>query len=338
MTAAKSTNVLSLLESFFRNHLIGARGVSPHTIRSYRDTLRLFFSFLAEEEGKNLEKLQLDDINVKSVANFLIHIETKRNNSAVSRNCRLAVIRSFAKHLMRNDLQRANQYQQILALPSKKIQVPIATYLEPHEVQIILKQPDRRTTTGLRHYALLLFLYNTGVRVSEALAVQAGDLHLYSPRQVIVHGKGKKDRLCPLWKDTVKALQRLPSVQSGSNGNYVFNNRFGRTLSRDGVAYIINKYVKLAENDISNLRRRNITPHCMRHSCAVALLQSGVDITVIRDYLGHASITTTNRYITTNLQMKREALEKFWSHSGLTPTKPSPWKPSPDVLNFLASL
>jgi site-specific recombinase XerD len=141
-----------------------------------------------------------------------------------------------------------------------------------------------------------------------------------------------------LWRETTQALQRLPTVRNGTPGTVVFVNRHGQPLSRDGVAYLLRKYVDAAIQTAPTLQRRKITPHVLRHSCAVALLQSGVDITVIRDYLGHASVATTSRYLTTNLQMKRAALEAFWKRAGITPVNAKPWQPSPDLLAFLASL
>jgi len=338
MTRQKNNKLLSLVESFFRDHLESSCGASHHTIRAYRDTLKMFFCFIADKNKCEVASLQLDDMQVESVMAFLTHLENERGNTAASRNYRLAAIRSLFKHLVRQDIERMAQYQRVLALPSKKAKTPTATYIEPEDIRLILKQPDRRTSAGLRDHALLLFLYNTGARVSEALSIQIIDLNLLSPRQVRLQGKGGKERICLLWRDTVSALRQLPNVRKGDPLDPLFCNRFGNVLSRDGVAYIIHKYAVLAAQESPALRRRNITPHVFRHSCAVALLQAGVDITVIRDYLGHASIATTSRYIVTNLQMKRDALEKFWRKSGLSPAGSTRWKPAPDLLDFLASL
>jgi integrase/recombinase XerD len=338
MTRRQKNQLLCLVESFFHDHLQRMCGVSPHTVRAYRDTLRLLFNFLAEAKGCSVADLQLNDLHVNSVAAFLTQLESRRGNMAATRNCRLAAIRSFCKHLIRHDLSNADQYHPILALPSKKAKLPLASYLEPEDVRLILEKPDLRTASGQRDHALLLFLYNTGARVSEALAVRGADLSLLCPKQVLLHGKGKKDRLCPLWRDTVKALQRLPAIREAHPGNSIFLNSHGNTLTRDGVAYILRKYVAMAAKEVPALRRRKIGPHTVRHSCAVALLQAGTDITVIRDYLGHASISTTSRYITTNLKMKRDVLEAFWRRAGISPANAKPWKPKPDLLAFLASL
>ncbi len=338
MMVKKSDKLLSLVESFFRDHLEHSCGASAHTVRAYRDALKLFFCFLADINKCAIADLSLEDLQVGAVSRFPNYLEEERSNSAASRNYRLAAIRSFFKHLLRHDLAHANQYQQVLALPSKRRHIPAANYLEPEDVRLILKQPDRRTLLGRRDHALLLFLYNTGARISEALAVCVRDLSLINPRHVILHGKGGKDRCCPLWRDTASTLKKLSTVQDGQPDEPVFCNRFGQVLSRDGAAYILRKYVAMAGRKSPKLRRKKIAPHLLRHSCAVALLQAGVDVTVIRDYLGHASITTTNRYITTNLKMKRDALESFWRESGLSTTTTPNWKPEPDLLRFLSSL
>lgn len=338
MSAVTKDRLLPLVESFFREHLQRIRGASPHTVRAYRDALRLLFCFLADCKKCSVANLSLADLNVEAIKSFLTHLEANRANAAVSRNYRLAAIRSFLKHLMRHDLTHVAQYQQVLALPSKKTRSKPANYLEPADVRMILKQPNCGTALGRRDHALLIFLYNTGARVSEALAVRNEDLSLARPRQVRLHGKGRKERFCPLWGETVNSLRQLPSVRDARPGDLIFRNARGQELTRDGVAYIVQKHATRAACKAPALRRRKITPHVLRHGCAVALLQSGADVTVIRDYLGHASVATTSRYITTNLQMKREALEMFWRRAGLTPARVSPWKPTPDLLAFLSSL
>lgn len=338
MTRPKAPQLLPLVQSFFRDYLERMRGVSPHTIRAYRDALRLLFAFIAEKSGRDVAKLQLTDLGVEAVKAFLVHLESQRGNKVASRNYRLAAIRTFFKHLVRNDPTNGEQYQRVLALPSKRTHPPVAQYLEPEDMRVILQQPDRRTAQGVRDHALLTFLYNTGARVSEVLAVRLGDLSLRYPKQVVLHGKGKKERICPLWSETVKSLQALPSVRDGHRGDLIFRNRRGEPLTRNGVAYLLEKYKALAARKVPSLQRRRIAPHMARHSAAVAMLQGGVDVTGIRDVLGHASIATTSRYITTNLQMKREALEAFWRRAGISPKRSTPWKPTPDLLAFLNSL
>ena len=324
----------ALVESYFCGYLQRVRTASPHTVRAYRDTLKLFFIFLSR--SGSVADLRLEDLQVDHVIGFLGHLEDIRKNGRATRNCRLAALRSFFGYLLRNDPTRADQFHRVLAIPSKKHQPSCASYLEPAEVRVLLAQPDRRTPQGARDHALLLFLYNTGARISEALSVRMDDLCLTRPRQVRLHGKGGRDRICPLWKETTTAIQRI--CPEPPDGAVLFRNARGQPLTRDGAAYLLDKYRRAAAQHTPTLRKRRVTPHILRHSCAVALLQAGMDITVIRDYLGHASIATTSRYVATNLAMKRAALESFWERSGLTKSKSAKWKPKPDVLRFLESL
>ncbi|MFJ1260731.1 site-specific integrase [Cupriavidus sp. CuC1] len=326
------------VQSYFTEYLPTQRGASVHTIRAYRDALTMLFKFVAEQRGRGVASLQLGDIDADAVTRFLDHIETQRSNSAATRNCRRAAIRGFFKHLLRNDLAHSQQYVRVLAIPAKKARQRPATYLEAEDVRLIISTPNRRTVDGSRDYALLLFLYNSGARVSEAAGLRWDDLHLTSPRQVRLHGKGKKERLLPLWTETANALHRLRGMSGTTDAQCVFLNRHSQPMTRDGVAYVLGKHVAAAARDNPVLRRKHITPHVLRHSCAVALLQSGTDVTVIRDYLGHASVATTGRYITTNLQMKREAMLAFWKKAGIEPTNAKTWKPKGDMLAFLKSL
>lgn len=337
MTSTPSADLLRLVESFFREYLQRVRCASRHTVLSYRDTLRLFLTFLSTAAGKPISKLDLDDVVVERVLAFLEHLEKDRHNRISTRNQRLAAIHSFVEHLLRHDPMRAVQYRRVLDIPTKKTHASVVGYLEPEEVQVLLQLPNVRSAGGRRDRALLLFLYNTGARVSEALGVCPRDIQVERPRQVRLHGKGSKDRICPLWNETTEALMNLPDFGAHPDQT-IFRNAHGSALTRDGVAYIITKYVLLARKTLPTLSRTRVTPHVLRHSCAVALLQAGVDITVIRDYLGHASIATTSRYVSTNLEMKRNVLESFWKRAGIAPSAVGPWRAAPDVLAFLEGL
>lgn len=336
MSRAKPDSLLALTQSFFVSYLQSTRGASGHTVRAYRDALTLFFLFLTGRKRKEMADLDLDDIQAESVLAFLDHIESKRGNSAVTRNCRLAAIRSFVQHLLRCNVARAGQYGRILAIRTKRATRRTVTYLEPEEARAVIAAVDTSSVGGQRDHALLLLLYNTGARVSEALALRPGDLRLERPRQVRFLGKGRKERICPLWSETASALRRV--IRPDSSNEVIFRSHRGLPLSRDGVAYLLRKYVRLAAKGQSPQRLRHVTPHMLRHSCAVALLQAGVDVSVIRDYLGHASVATTTRYITTNLQMKRQVLDAFWKRAGLAPTGSRKWQPSPKLLAFLQQL
>lgn len=336
MKRKKTSDLLFLVQSFFGNYLERVRGASPHTIRAYRDTLKVFFLFLAGQGHRSAADLTLDDVRADVVLSFLDHVESERGNSATTRNCRLAVLRSFARHLLRNDPTRAEQYGRILALPSKRATSHPAIYLEPEDARAVISAVDPKSAASLRDRALLLFLYNTGARVSEALNVHMRQLHLDHPRQVRLFGKGRKERICPLWPETAAALRQIARTEAENES--IFRNSRGGSMSRDGVAYILQKYVRQASESLPHLRAMRVTPHVMRHSCAVALLQAGIDVSVIRDYLGHASVATTSRYITSNLRMKRDVLDAFWKRSGLTPGATKAWHPSPTLLNFLQTL
>jgi len=336
MSHAQPESLLDFTESFFHSYLQRTRGASAHTVRAYRDALKLFYLFLANHKHKPVSGLVVEDIQSDGVLAFLDHVESQRENTAVTRNCRLAAIRSFVQHLLRQDVTRAGQYGRILAIRNKKALRRTAIYLEPEEARAVIAAVDRRCRNGERDHAMLLFLYNTGARVSEALGVRSCDLRLERPRQVRLLGKGRKERICPLWSETASALRRV--IRAGQAEDLLFRNALGAPLTRDGVAYILAKYVRLAAQHAPALRKRRVTPHVMRHSCAVALLQAGVDVTVIRDFLGHASVATTSRYITTNLQMKREVLNAFWKRAGLEDKAPRKWRPSPKLLAFLESL
>jgi site-specific recombinase XerD len=338
MSRSPSPGLFPHVQSYFSEYLPKQRGASVHTIRAYRDALMLLFKFVAEQRGRGIASLQLSDIDADAVMRFLDHIETQRSNSAATRNCRRAAIRGFVTHLLRNDLAHSQQYMRVLAIPAKKARQRPATYLEAEDVRRIISIPDKRSADGWRDYTLLLFLYNCGARVSEVAGLRWNDLQLTAPRQVRLRGKGRKERLLPLWQETAGAMHRLRGMTRSADQQCVFLNRHGQPLTRDGIAYILTKHATAATQDNPALMHKHITPHVFRHSCAVALLQSGTDTTVIRDYLGHASVTTTGRYITTNLQMKRNAMQAFWKKAGIEPANTKPWKPKADMLAFLHSL
>ena len=204
-------------------------------------------------------------------------------------------------------------------------------------MQLLLDQPDRSTRSGQRDYALLLFLYNTGARVSEAVAIRRGDIQFTAPSQVRLLGKGSKERFCPLWPDTINAIKPLLTVDRADPFDPAFHGIRGTPLTRHGANYILAKHAAMAAKKEPAFPKR-VSPHMLRHSCACALLQAGVDLTVIRDYLGHSSIATTSRYANTNLKLKRDALWSFWAHAGLNAPKSAPWKPTKSLLSYLSGL
>jgi len=338
MKRATRNSLLSLVESYFQDYLRRMSGVSVHTMRAFQDGLRLFFTFLAERTGRQIDRLELDDIREEAVLAFLDHIESVRHNTPRTRNCRLAALRSFVRHLLRHDIARAEQYRRILALPAKRAQSRPIAYLEPEEMRVVLAQPDRRRPDEVRDHALILLLYNSGARIAEALGLRTCDLTLVRPFSVRLHGKGGKDRICPIWGETAAALREHLRRGECSEDGLVFRNARGGQLTRDGAAYILKKQVDRAAQKLPSLRRRRVTPHVLRHSCAVGMLQSGNELVAIRDFLGHASVATTGIYTRTNLRMKREVLSTFWKRAGLDVRSHRPWRPTPKLLALLTSL
>ena len=330
--------LFDLVESFFRRYLQEIRGASPHTVRAYRDTLRLFLEFLSRSCRRSIDRLDMDDINYQHVRAFLGHLETERKNGPRTRNGRLAALRCFVRHLLRQNPTRAGEYSRILALPAKRtIQSPPG-YLEPEQFKAFINQVDLRKPFGVRDAALFLLLYNTGARISEVLQLRWSGLRLAAPWQVRLHGKGSKVRLCPLWKQTVDLLCRLRSQKDEQSDGVVFLSRRAEPLTRDGAAHLLRVHYRKARQNDDRLPDIRIHPHLLRHSCAVALLQAGVELTGIRDYLGHSSVATTSRYLQTNLAMKEKVLKRFWQHAGLQDNPKSNWRPSKGLRQFLNSL
>ena len=338
MSVGRRDRLLQQVESFFREHLQRTRGASRHTVFSYRDSLQLFFCYLADAKGGDVSKLRLDDITENKVLAFLDHLESGRGNGVATRNSRLTAIRSFCRYLIRKDTTHAAEYGLIVSIAGKKGPKPDIPYLEPTEVKLLLEQANQDHILGLRDYVLIQFLYNTGVRVSEALSLSVGALELSTPRQVRVHGKGRKDRMCPLWHSTTALLKRYIARWKLGAESRLFCNGRRRPLTTSGVAYILKRHFEAAKKEHPILRKRKITPHVMRHSCACALLQSGVDLVTVRDLLGHESVRTTNRYTRANMKMKRQALEAFWKTVDLSDGQGAPWAPKAELLEILASL
>jgi len=338
ISIGRRDRLLQQVESFFREHLQRTRGASRHTVFSYRDSLQLFFCYLADANGRDVSKLRLEDITESNVLAFLDHLESARGNSVATRNSRLTAIRSFCRYLIRKDATNASEYGLIVSLAGKKGPKPDVPYLEPSEVKLLLEQANQDQLLGLRDYALIQFLYNTGVRASEALSLSVGALELGTTGQVRVHGKGRKDRVCPLWRSTTAILKRYIARWKLQPESRLFCNARRRPLTTSGLAYILEGHFEAAKKKDPILRKRKITAHVMRHSCACALLQSGVDPVTVRDLLGHESVRTTDRYTKANMKTKRQALEAFWKIVDVSDGQAAHWAPKPELLEFLASL
>jgi site-specific recombinase XerD len=305
-----SKALLSLVQAFFQEYLIGQRGLSPNTVLAYRDALKLFLSFLATSMGKQTARLRLDDLQAEQVLAFLDDVEQKRQNCIATRNLRLAALRTFFHYLITEDTIRSGQYQKIVAIPLKRTSRPVMGYLEVAEVQAILSSIDRYGHSGGRDYALVSFLYNTGARVQEVVDLKVGAIRFSSPPIATLTGKGSKTRIVPLWQTTVAILLqylRERGVEKQADARLFVNAR-GEALTRFGVRHILRRRLASAASNCASIGTRRVSPHTYRHSTAMHLLQSGVDLTVIQRWLGHVQLATTHTYVEIDLEMKRKAL------------------------------
>jgi site-specific recombinase XerD len=331
----KTDPLFHAVESFFVDHLKLLRGSSPTTLASYRDSLCLFFDYASRIRNITIDKLRLTDFDADLISRFLLHLERDRQNKVSTRNCRLAALHSFFSYVLRYHPEHAERLSRIIALPSKRYPPAPPRYLDPPAIQSLLRSPNRNTTAGGRDYALMLFLYNTGARVSETSGVHRKDL-LPGPAIHLV-GKGRKERVCPLWPETVAAIKAQLRQISTNPEEPLFHNARGNALTRHGIYRILRQHA-FAVHKIDASVPIKISPHLLRHSCAVALLQAGVDLVTIRDQLGHVSIATTGRYATSNLKLKQAALEAFWAATGMTSSPGKRWRPSPTLSKFLRSI
>jgi site-specific recombinase XerD len=285
----KVTNTLALaLQGFFTKYLPESRGLSRHTLLSYRDTLVLLLRFVAGLRNTTPVTLELDAISPEAVLAFLNHLEEERHNKTSSRNVRLAAIHAFFRYITINMPESIDQAQRILAIPFKRTVTRPIDYLEYEELHAVLSNINRATRHGRRDYALLALMFNSGARAQEIVDLGACDLQLESPRQVKLFGKGRKTRICPLWPQTAQVLKEFVSermLDLRSNAP-VFCNHRGERLSRFGVRYILAKYCKLSVNTCASLSSKRLHPHSMRHTCAIYLLRSGVDLVNISHWLG----------------------------------------------------
>jgi site-specific recombinase XerD len=325
----------ALLRAFFHEWLAEQRNASVHTIRSYRDTWRLFLRFVAARKGGGVAGIVLADLTASEVGAFLTHTEQERKGTIGTRNCRLAAIRSFFGFVAGKEPTYIAQCAAVLAVPIKRGAIPAPCYLEPIEVEAILAQPDRSTLEGMRDHALLSFLYNSGARIQEALDLCPGAIRFEAPHCVRLYGKGRKERISPLWPETVMLLKKLLDRQPRGPSERLFVNRYGEPLGASGVRFKLAAYVEAAAKTVPTLRSKHVTPHSFRHATAVHLVSSGVDITVIRSWLGHVSLDTTNHYAQANLETKRKALEQVGVPAAAR--QPS-WKREASLLAWLDTL
>ncbi len=332
--SATSLDFPRLLQDFFLRWLVAQRGASRHTVASYRDTFELFLRFAEKRTGRCAATFALSDLDAPVVLDFLDHLESERRTSVRTRNVRLTAIRSFARYVASRDPASLPIVQRLLAIPAKRCDRPVLGYLSREEVQGVLNAPDPSTWGGRRDIVLLTTLYNTGARVSEITGSRVADVLLDRQTSLLLHGKGRKERLVPLWPSTAKLLRDWMAFTRGGPDDPLFPNRHGKALHRSGVRQRLDEAVRAASQHCPSLARKRVSPHCLRHTTAMHLLQAGVDLTVIALLLGHEDVATTHRYLESDLAMKRAALQRVEA-----PASPVPrFRASRRVLAFLDQL
>lgn len=324
----------ALLQRFFAERLIQQQNASPRTVASYRDSFRLLLTYAERERRKPPAKLTLGDFDATLILDFLAHLETERHNTVRSRNARLAAVRSFAQYVALQFPPALQLAQQILAIPMKRFERPMLGFLSRDEVQALLAAPDAGTWCGRRDRVMFALLYNTGARVSEMIGIRVADVTLAATSSVRLHGKGRKQRTVPLWKETATEIRHWLQYANLRADQSIVPNRSGLPMTRTNVADRLTLAITAATTQCPQLAGRPISPHSIRHTTAMHLLQSGVDITVIALWLGHESPVTTHGYVEADLTMKERALATIAPPD----TKRKRYHPSDAVLKFLESL
>lgn len=323
-----------LLQGFFTERLMKQRNASPHTIKSYRDTFRLLLKFTQNEFQKLPSKLDFSEIDAPLIARFLETLEQDRSVCARSRNLRLTAIRSFFRYAALEMPAHSAQIQRVLAIPGKRHERPLIHYLTQAEIKALLAAPDQDTWIGRRDHALILVATHTGLRLSELTALKVRDLALGSGAHVRVTGKGRKERCTPLTRQTVVVLKAWLEGLGDDENQPLFPNTRGTQLSADGVQYLLSKHASVAAKTCPSLGKKRVTPHTLRHTMAMELLQAGVDRSMIALWLGHESVETTQIYLHANLALKEQLL----SQTSLPEGTPGLYQPDDNLLEFLTNL
>jgi len=324
----------ALLQAYFIDRLMTQCDASPNTIASHRDTFRLLLNFAQQSLKKPPTELTINDLNAPFVGRFLDHLQKERGNTAQSRNVRLGAIHSFFKYVALQEPSLNGLAQRILAIPGKRHQSKLVDFLTRTEIDAVLAAPDQATWTGRRDRTLLLVAAQTGLRVSELIGLRCQDVVLGVGAHVYCVGKGRRQRCTPLRKDATGALRTWLRERKGQPGEVLFPNARNLPLSRDGVAYLLAKHVAVAARQCPSLRKKRVSPHVLRHSLAMELLQHGVDRSVIALWLGHTCMSSTEPYLHANLQLKEQVLAKtapLKGHTGL-------FRPGDKLLAFLKGL
>lgn len=322
------------LEAFFTDRLISQRRASPNTVAAYRDTFRLLLRFLAETSATPPSRLRLEDLDAPVVAAFLDHLEADRGVKVRTRNARLAAIHSFFRFASLRHPEHAGLITRVLAIPAKRTDRTTIAFLNDQEMEALLAAPDRSTRLGRRDHALLALALQTGLRVSELTGLHCQDIALGTGAHVRCSGKGRKERATPLSPQTAAIMRAWLDERSGAPSDPLFPGPGGRALTRDAVRRLLARHVASAVSGGSSMASKTVAPHVLRHSCAMNLLESGIDTAVIALWLGHESIRTTDIYKHADMGMKERALART------TPTKTTlrRYRPDDELLRFLEAL
>jgi integrase/recombinase XerD len=324
----------ALIEAFFQKRLISQRRVSPHTVASYRDTFRLLLVFAQQRTNRPPSQLALKDLSPSLVSDFLDQLEGKRENTARTRNLRLAAIRSFFRFVALEVPEQSGMIQRVLAIPNKRCLRPLIGFLTRAEVEALLGAVDCKNWLGRRDYALLLVAMQTGLRLSELTGLCREDVTLGPGAHIQCVGKGRKQRCTPISKTTRRVLEAWMKEPWPFAGKFLFPSLSGGRLSADAVQDLVNKHVAAARVKCSSLVKKRVTPHLLRHTAAMELLQAGIDRALIALWLGHESVETTQIYLDANLTLKEEILAKAKPING----KPGRYRPTDHLLQFLQNL
>jgi integrase/recombinase XerD len=324
----------SLVQQFFTDRLCTQMNASPNTIAGYRDTFRLLLRHASERAGRPPTKLAIEDLDVELIADFLSDIETRRGNSARSRNTRLAGVRSFFRFVAVSEPRYMLQCEKILAMPGKRYVRRTVEFLDRDEIDALLAAPDCSTWVGRRDHAMLLVAAQAGLRASELLGLRRSDIVFGTGAHVRCEGKGRKQRSTPLRRETVKVLEAWLKERRGSDSDPLFPSIRGTRLSRDALEDIVKRHVRTASKSCPSLIDKKVTPHVLRHSTAMELLHHGVDHTVIALWLGHESVETTQVYVHADLRLKEKALARMTAPAA----NPGRYRPDDKLLAFLESL
>ncbi len=328
------TSLAPELQTFFSDRMQTQRRASPNTIAAYRDTFRLLLSFAQQRLGKRPCDLLVADLDASLIGAFLDHLETERKNSVRTRNTRLAAIRSFFRFAATRLPDQLALIQRVLAIAQKRADRRLVSFLTPSEMKALLVAPDRTSWIGVRDYTLLLVAMQTGLRVSELIGLRVADLVLDTGPHVRCYGKGRKERCTPLTRQTVAALRDWLRHGDAHPSDPLFPSRRGGALSRDAVERLVTKYADRARTTCPSLQGKRVTPHVLRHTTAVQLLQAGVDRSVIALWLGHESVQTTQIYLDADLAIKERALAR----TAPMKTGRRRFRPGDALLTYLSSL